>query len=200
MFEALADQLEIRNLIESWAIWRDSGDWDRLRTTWHTGGTMQTTWFYGTGDEFVAGSQAAFDRGIEVLHTLSGTSVDVQGHRAIAQTKMAIHQRAMVDGTACDCVCMGRFYDFLAKRDGRWGIVMRQPIYEMDRLDPLDSAATLNLDKEKLASLPTGYRHLAYVQREIGLNVKLDLPQTRGAEVEALYAKGRQWLNELDLR
>ena len=200
MFEALADQLEIRNLIESWAIWRDSGDWDRLRTTWHTGGTMQTTWFYGTGDEFVAGSQAAFDRGIEVLHTLSGTSVDVQGHRAIAQTKMAIHQRAMVDGTACDCVCMGRFYDFLAKRDGRWGIVMRQPIYEMDRLDPLASAATLNLDKEKLASLPTGYRHLAYVQREIGLNVKLDLPQTRGAEVEALYAKGRQWLNELDLR
>ena len=136
MFEVSSDQLEIRNLIESWAIWRDSGDWDRLRTCWHQGGMMQTTWFHGTGDEFVAGSQAAFNRGVEVLHTLSGTSVDVEGDRAIAQTKMAIHQRAVVNGAACDCVCMGRFYDFLEKRDGRWGIMLRQPIYEMDRLDP----------------------------------------------------------------
>ncbi len=194
MFEVCSDQLEIRNLLESWALWRDSGDWDRLRTTWHQGGMMQTTWFYGTGEEFVAGSQAAFNRGIEVLHTLSGTSIDVQSHRAIAQTKMAIHQRAIVNGTACDCVCMGRFYDFLEKREKRWGIMLRQPIYEMDRLDPLDSAASLGLDKAKLASLPAGYRHLAYVQQMIGLNVKLDLPQTRGAEVEALYARGQDWL------
>ncbi len=198
MFEVSADQLAIRNLVESWAIWRDSGDWDRLRTTWHEGGMMHSTWFQGTGDEFVAGSQAAFNRGVEVLHMLSGTSIDVQGNRAIAQTKMSINQRAMVDGTACDCVCMGRFYDFLEKREGRWGIILRQPIYEMDRLDPLDSAARLDLDKEKLASLPAGYRHLAYVQGNMGLNVRLDLPQTRGAEVEALYAKGQAWLHGSD--
>ena len=194
MFQVSQDQLEIRDLVESWAIWRDSGDWERLRTTWHEGGRMQTTWFSGTGEEFVAGSQAAFNRGIEVLHTLSGTTVDVQGNRAVAQTKMAINQRADVDGVVCDCVCMGRFYDFLEKREGRWGLVMRQPIYEMDRLDPVDSSAHLDLDRDKLASLPAGYRHLAYVQQKIGLNVKLDLPQTRGTAVEALYAEGKKWL------
>ncbi len=198
MFEVSSDQLEIRSLIESWAIWRDSGDWDRLRTTWHQGGMMQTTWFHGTCDEFVAGSQAAFNRGIEVLHTLSGTSIDVEGNRAIAQTKMAINQRAVVNGAACDCVCMGRFYDFLEKREGRWGIMLRQPIYEIDRLDPLDSSVHLDLDKEKLAALPAGYRYLAYVQQMMGLKVILDLPQTRGAEVEALYAKGRAWLKGSD--
>lgn len=196
MFEVSQDELQIRNLVESWAIWRDSGDWERLRTTWHQGGTIQTTWFYGTGEEFVTGSQAAFNRGVEVLHTLSGTSVDVQGDRGIAQTKMAINQRGDIDGIACDCVCMGRFYDFLEKRDGRWGIVKRQPIYEMDRLDPVDGNLQLNLDKERLASLPSGYRHLAYLQLKIGLNVKLDLPQTRGAEVEALYAEGKAWLQD----
>ena len=194
MFEASQDQLEIRNLVESWAIWRDSGDWERLRTTWHEGGTIHTTWFYGTGADFVTGSQAAFNRGVEVLHTLSGTTVDVQADRAIAQTKMAINQRGAVDGILCDCVCMGRFYDFLEKRNGRWGIIKRQPIYEMDRLDPVDSSAQLVLDKEKLASLPAGYRHLAYLQMQVGLNVKLDLPQTRGAVIEALYAEGRGWL------
>ncbi len=194
MFEVSQDELQIRSLVESWALWRDSGDWSRLRTIWHEGGTIQTTWFYGTGEEFATGSQAAFNRGVEVLHTLSGTSVDVQGERSIAQTKMAIHQRGDIDGIVCDCVCMGRFYDFFEKRNGRWGLVKRQPIYEMDRLDPVDSTLELKLDKEKLASLPAGYRHLAYLQLQIGLKVKLDLPQTRGAAVEALYAEGKVWL------
>ena len=197
MFEASPDELAIRNVIESWAIWRDSGDWDRLRTTWHEGGLMHSTWFSGTGEEFAKGSKAAFDRGIEVIHTLSGTSIDLQGERAIAQTKMAIHQRAEVQGILCDCVCMGRFYDFMEKRDGRWGIVNRQPIYEMDRLDPLDSSMHLDLDKQMLASLPAGYRYLAYVQTNMGLKVKLDLPQTRGPQVEALYARGKDWLQGL---
>ena len=90
-------------------------------------------------EEFVTGSQAAFNCEIEVLHTLSGTSVDVQGDRGIAQTKMAINQPGDIDGVVCDCVCMGRFYDPLEKRDDRWGIIKRQSIYEMDRLDPVDS-------------------------------------------------------------
>lgn len=194
MFEVSQDELQIRSLIESWAIWRDSGDWERLRTTWQEGGRMETTWFSGTGAEFITGSQAAFNRGIEVLHTLHGTTVDVKGDRAVAQTKMAITQRAEVQGVTCDCVCMGRFDDLLEKRDGRWGLILRQPIYELDRIDPLDSAAHLDLDKERLQALPSGYRHLAYVQQGIGLNVKLDLPGTRGPEIAALYARGQQWL------
>ena len=51
---------------------------------------------------------------------------------------MTINQRAEVDGVLVDVVCTGRFYDFLEKREGRWGIVRRQPIYEKDRMDPVD--------------------------------------------------------------
>ena len=194
MFEVTQDELEIRKLVEGWAVWRDSGDWERLRTVWHEGGRMQATWFFGTGDEFVKASMGAWERGVEVLHTLHGSFIDVRGNRAVAQTKMSIHQRANVDGVVCDCVCTGRFYDMLEKRDGRWGIVLRQPIYEKDRLDPVNTAEKLNLDQEKLAALPAGYRHLAYLQQKIGLNVKLDLPGTKGPAVEALYAQGREWL------
>ena len=190
------DELSIRRLLENWAVWRDAGDWERLRTIWHEGGTMQATWFFGTGDEFVKGSMAAWERGIEVLHTLHGMSIDICGNRAVAQTKMSIHQRANVDGVVCDCVCTGRFYDLIEKREGRWAIVKRQPIYEKDRLDPVNTSEKLNLDQEKLAALPAGYRHLAYLQQKIGLNVKLDLAGTRGPAVEALYAEGRQWLAE----
>ena len=46
----------------------------------------------------------------------------------------------------CDVTCWGRAYDFLEKREGRWGIVLRRHIYEKDRIDPVDPAAKLTLD------------------------------------------------------
>ena len=49
----------------------------------------------------------------------------------------------IVDGAEVDVTCAGRFYDFLEWRDGRWGVVRRQPAYEKDRLDPVDPAAGL---------------------------------------------------------
>ena len=67
---------------------------------------------------------------------------------------MSILQRAPLHGVIVDVVCVGRFYDFFEKRDGRWAIVRRQPIYEKDRLDPVDPSATLALDQALLASFP----------------------------------------------
>lgn len=107
---------------------------------------------------------------------------------------MTISQRAVLDGVQCDVVCTGRFYDFLECRGDRWGIVLRQPIYEQDRLDPVDPAATLALDAGTLARFPDGYRHLAYVQTRIGYDVKPDMPGLTGPEVERLYDRGAAWL------
>ena len=82
----------------------------------------------------------------------------------------------------------------MEKRDGRWGVVLRQPIYEKDRIDPVDPATKLEIDQVKLAAFPQGYRHLAYIQTQIGYKVKLDMPQLTGSEVEKLYARGKAWL------
>jgi SnoaL-like domain len=195
-----ADRLAIRDLIENWVVWRDAGDWDRFRTVWHPDGRMVATWFQGTGEEFIKVSREGFDRGVRILHFLGGTSIDLAGARAIAQTKMTITQRAEVDGVECDVVCTGRFYDFLEKRGGRWGIVLRQPIYERDRIDPVSPSAVLKLDRERLMRFPEGYRHLAYLQVGIGYKVKPDMPGLTGPEVEALYARGAEWLKGQALR
>ncbi|MGZ3365787.1 MAG: hypothetical protein ACXWKY_14105, partial [Caulobacteraceae bacterium] len=89
--------------------------------------------------------------------------------------------------------------DFIERRDGRWGLVLRQPIYEKDRMDPIDPAASLSLDPDLLARFPEGYRHLAYLQTQIGYPVKDDMPGLKGDKVEALYAQGRRWLaGEID--
>jgi hypothetical protein len=192
--EQLSDRQAIRDLLENWAVWRDAADWERLSTVWHEGGRMMTTWFQGTGDEFIKVSREAFNRGVRILHFLGGSSIDVEGERAIAQTKMKISQRAKVEGVVCDVVCTGRFYDFLERRRGRWGLVLRQPIYEADRIDPVDSTATLKLDWPRLMSFPEGYRHLAYLQLSIGYSVRPDMPGLTGPEVEALYVRGALWL------
>jgi hypothetical protein len=191
---AAADRVALRELIENWAVWRDAGDWERFRSVWHDDGRMMATWWQGPAAEFIRVSREGFARGVRILHFLGGTSIDLAENRAIAQTKMTISQRAEVDGVACDVVCTGRFYDFFERRSGRWGLVLRQPIYEKDRLDPIDPAAKLVLDPELLGRFPDGYRHLAYLQTRIGYDVKPDMPGLTGPEVEALYARGQRWL------
>jgi SnoaL-like domain len=190
----LLDKLAIRELLQNWAVWRDAGDWERFATVWHDDAVMMATWFQGPAREFIRVSREGWEKGVSILHFLGGCSIDLASHRAVSQTKMTISQRGLVEGVLCDVVCTGRFYDFLEKRAGRWGIVLRQPIYEKDRIDPVDPTARLELNPELLNAFPVGYRHLAYLQSRIGYAVKRDMPGLKGPEVEALYARGRRWL------
>lgn len=194
MDSEMTDRLAIRGLIENWVVWRDAGDWERFRSVWFDDGRMMATWTQGTADEFIQMSKDGWAKGVSILHFLGGQSIDLSGDRAISQTKMTIAQRGVVHDVAVDVVCTGRFYDFLERRDGRWGFVLRQPIYEKDRMDPVDPAASLALDGKLLASVPEGYRHLAYLQRQIGYEIKPDMPGLKGAAVERLYASGAKWL------
>ena len=189
------DRMLIRELVENWVVWRDAGDWERFRTCWHDDGIMMATWFQGSADDFIRVTQEGWARGVSILHFLGGSAIEVAHDRAIAQTKMTISQRGPVEGVVCDVVCTGRFYDFIERRDGHWGVVLRQPIYEKDRIDPVDPAASPTLDQERLATLPAGYRHLAYIQLGIGYEVKLDMPQLTGPEVDDLYQRGGRWLS-----
>ena len=188
------DVRAIRETVDNWALWRDSGDWDRFATVWHDDGWMTATWFQGPAKEFIAVSRQGFERGVNILHFLGGTTCDIAGTRAIAQTRMTINQRATVHDVIVDVVCTGRFYDFFEKRHGRWGVVRRQPIYEKDRMDPVDPSARLTLDASLLSQFPEGYRHLGYLQSANGFTVKKGLPGLRGEAVEKLYAEGRAWL------
>ena len=194
MTDTMHDHVAIRDLIQNWALWRDAGDWDRFKTVWHDDGVMMATWFQGPATEFIRVTREGWSRGVSILHFLGGTSIDLNGQRAIAQTKMTISQRAEVHGVLCDVVCTGRFYDFIEQREQRWGLVLRQPIYEKDRIDPVDPGASLKLDTALLGQFPAGYRHLAYTQSQIGYTVKRDMPQLQGPAVESLYAHGRAWL------
>jgi len=192
--DALADRLEIRELIDNWALWRDAGAWEKFATLWHPQGRMMTTWYQASADDFIARSRRAFDNGLKVLHMLGGTSIEIAGNRAIAQTKMQIMQRAEVHGVLVDVICYGRFWDALEKLHDVWLLRLRQPIYELDHMIPVDPSAKPVLDPELLAAFPEGYRNLAYLQTQLGFDVGKTMPGTCGPEIEALLSRGRQWL------
>lgn len=187
-------QTLIRKVVEDWVLLRDAGRWDEFERVWHDDGWMTATWFQGPYREFIRVSRAGFEKGVQISHFLGGFTCEVEGDRAIAQTKMKIEQRSAISGEEVDVTCSGRFYDFFERRDGRWAIVRRQPIYERDRLDVLDPSASLDLDRDLLASFPPGYRYLGYLQESAGERVKRGLPGLTGPAVETLYVEGQFWL------
>jgi hypothetical protein len=190
----ILDRFAIREVLENWALYRDAGDWERFKTVWHEDGYMTATWFQGTAGEFIKASREGMEKGVNILHFLGGIAIDLAGGRAIAQTKMTITQRAPVHGVLCDVLCTGRFYDFLEKRDGKWGIVLRRVLYEKDRMDPVDPSATVKLDPKLLAQFPVSYQHLGYLQSSLGFKVKTTMPGLKGPETDGLYAHGKNWL------
>lgn len=194
MDDQIGELLRIRELIENWAVWRDAGDWDKFRTLWASDGIMMATWKQGSAEEFIQASIDGWNNGVRILHFLGGSSIEVSGDRAIAQTKMTITQRAEVESVLCDVICTGRFYDFLRKEGNDWKLVLRQPIYEMDRLNSIVPGEFPKLDSELLNKFPVGYRHLAYLQSRIGYPVKIDMPGLDGPAVQQLYLRGNRWL------
>jgi hypothetical protein len=193
--QELLDRLAIRELVENWFIHRDNRDWEKFLTVWHDDGVMMTTWGGRTSPQgFADAAQAGYDRGDRMLHGCGPTNVELAGDRAIAQGKLRIMQRGPVEGVLCDVTCIGRVYDFYEKREGRWGLVLRQPIYERDFITPVDPAHTVTLDADRLAALPDGYARLGYLQAGLGYEIKPDMPTASGPELEALLEQGRTWL------
>jgi hypothetical protein len=189
------DKRLIQQLVDNWAVFSDAGDWDRFAECWHDDGFMCATWFQAPYADFIAARRNGFDQGVSITHSQGGFTCEVAGERAISQTKMTISQRAEVERVRVEVTCNGRFYDFHEKRDGRWGMVRRQPIFEQDRMDTVDPEAVLHLDQTLLQEFPAGYRHLAYLQTRLGYKVvKRGLPELEGREVEKLYAEGSAWL------
>ena len=200
MDEAILDRLAIRELVENWSIHRDNRDWERFLGVWHEGGVMMTTWGgKATPQQFVEAATKGFARGDRMLHAAGGVNVEVAGDRAVAMSKLRIMQRGPVDGVICDVTCIGLNYDFFERREGRWGLVLRQPVYERDFIVPTDPSQRVELDPEILARRPDGYQRLSYLQEGLGYTIKPDMPTEVGPEREALVEQGAAWLRGEDL-
>jgi hypothetical protein len=194
MSQALSERLEIAELVQSWALYRDAGDWDKLKETVHADGIMTATWFQGSFEAFISAMQDAWRKGSSSQHFQGGTVVEVLGTKAIAQTRMAILVRGKLEDVSVDVNCLGIFYDRVEKRDGQWRIAKRNVIYDKDTLTPVHAGDVIQLSSERLMRFPEGYRHLAYLQSFNGGNVNPELPTARSEASVKLKLETQQWL------
>ena len=192
----LLDRAAITQVVQDWGLARDDGRWDQLRACYTPDAVMHTTWFVGGAAEFVERSMAAARAGARVQHFIGAATIALKGHKAVAETRMILLVRGRLDGIEVDATCWGRFHDRMVKRDGRWRILKRVPVYEKDRLDPVDPTARLALDAEALARQADGCRHLTYMQSRGGMAIMPDLAVPGSDALQRLEAESVAWLKD----
>ena len=192
----LLDRAAITRVVNDWGLYRDTGRWEALRALYTADGTMHTTWFVGTADEFVERSIAAAARGAWAQHFIGAATIQIAGDRAIAETRMILMLRAKLADIPVDVTCYGRFHDRFVRTEQGWRIRQRVPIYDKDRLEPLEPGRTVPVDADVLAGFAEGYRYLAYVQSLGGATLSPGLPTRNSPEEAQLLAAGTAWLAE----
>lgn len=190
------DREAIRSVIADWALFRDTGRFESLRALFAPAATIQTTWFEGSADEFVDRSKASFGGAARALHFIGTSSVEVNGERATADTRIMLQLRAPVESALVDVTCYGRFFDFFVRHEANWRIQKRIPVYDKDRIDAVDPANPPAIDARRLAGFAEGYRHIAYVQTLGGASVTKGLIDPNSAAERQLYEDGARWLSQ----
>ena len=183
----------------------DACEWENLKSLFHPNAFIYTTWTGRTAYlDFIAASQAGMDKGAFIMHRCHGATTDInpEGTRAVTKMKSTITQRFNIQECLVDAESDCRFCFFWEKREGRWGACFVRHWYEKDKLLPVDPNKVPELDDERLAGYPKGYRYLAYCQEEtMGVKVKLDMPghrnegdSTTGKQHDLLYWQCKQWV------
>lgn len=191
----LLDRAEITRVVNDWGLFRDTNRWDQLRALFAPDAIMRTTWCDCSADTFVDRSMEAAARGAWAQHFIGAATIDIVADRAIAETRMILMARASVGGVAVDVTCYGRFYDRFVKTPLGWKILLRVPVYDKDRLDPVVPGTVVVLDEAVLSRFAEGYRHIAYFQSLGGATLTPGLPTRNSPEEAKLCAEGAHWLN-----
>ncbi|KAI0029589.1 hypothetical protein K488DRAFT_80091 [Vararia minispora EC-137] len=158
--ELAIERYKLRELAEGWPCYRDAYEWENFAPLFHADAPVHTTWSRRMHSrDFIAASQRGMDAGAFIMHRVHGSTTDISpaGARAITKMKATITQRFVLAGAEVDVDVDYRFCFFWEKYDGEWRS-------RLDRPSPVDPRRVPELDDEKMASYPPGYRYPAYCQ------------------------------------
>ncbi len=188
--DELDSRLAIGDLVQGW-MYRDLGQWDKLRTTFHPDGFISVTWFEGKFSDFVNASEKQSALNGRTKHFIGSPLVERNNNRAIAETNAIILVELYKFNLGCEAHC--RLYDLVERREGSWKIYKRFCFYDMANFTY--SRGDVQIDQELVSSFPHEYAPLSYLQALAGIKVDRILP-TRGSDQErAIRAESEKWLS-----
>jgi len=198
--EEMVDKANIRELVETDRYCRDYGHFVQERACWFDDGQVYASWFKGPIDEFIEKSSRK-DKSPST-HKICNVMVWLNGNRAIAECICKIGFRTNLGNEPVDLVVDSRLHFRAEKRDGKWGLVYFEGIYERDRLDPVFGDSTFAIPREELQQFrPCNwnqcYRLAKYNADPFGGGLQnaddwagADKPET----VERLYKESSEWI------
>lgn len=175
---------------------RDTLDWGALEDSYWPGARVRVTWFDGPIEDFIARSQQSVRPGsIGGFHEIVPVRAEVDGDRALVESRGRVLLRPRVDGVECDLTSWCRFVAGLEKREGEWRISFFDNIYVKDRIDAVFPGDQVVADRAVWEDSRPSYRWLAYTNRARGIEVPADLPgDDRPDLVAAFWADARSWV------
>jgi len=197
----IEDQLDVADLVNRWAFYRDQQRWAQLRDTFVAGGSISISWFHGPHEDFVRASEEMAERGGSVLkHQLGVPAVTVNGDRALSEVNVIIMVRARTRAGEVDTSSYARFLDRLVRQDGRWRFAERVGIYEKDRIDPVDTPALPASLYAGPDDHPAEIRFLGRSLKAAGLPISETIVLDRSPALAELYERAQRWLHGAEHR
>ena len=212
------DRLHIRELCESWPLYRDAAEWKNYAAMFHPWAYITTSWTQGPLSHFIASSKQGFEQQAPhgpfpyILHRVNGQAVDVQGDRAVSKMKVTITCRILMDGVEMDNEAECRFFFLLSKRvsvpegeegkgDGkeepRWAADFMTLLFDKDKFVPVVPGKTFNVPEEEVLQYPSGYRYLAWAESKSIFQVHVvceGLCANDDDNVQAKLEDPRRWI------
>ncbi len=141
---------------------------------WFEDGRCFTTWFKGPVNEFFSSSfkpgGSSYGETEDTMrrggHRVNNTVVWLNGNRAIAEVMCILTIRSKVKGDWFDGQVWGRMHYRAEKREGKWGLVYFEGIYEYDRLDAVFHDCDVEIPREELLTYRNNNFYMAYRQNQ----------------------------------
>lgn len=137
--QRLADEAEIRRVRNVWALSRDLGEYDTMKSCFHPDAELTVSWYSGNAWEFVeATKKLSANRKPEERskHWFGNWRSWLKGDRAILETDVQVITRDRLDGCLFDYISYSRFFDLFERRDGEWKIWRWWCVYDKDNMTP----------------------------------------------------------------
>jgi hypothetical protein len=197
--EEVIDKFEIIEVSTVAMHCRDRGEWDELAKCYHPEARVTTSWFNGTAAEFAAQSKAMLARHHPqdtTRHMMSNPRVRLNGHRAVNEFYLVLHQGRLMDGYEFDFQTWSVTLDLFEKRDGAWKISRRSMIYEKARMDPRvpGSVPQSYYDSLDLSKYPEPIKFHCYRNERLAGHVPRNLILKGSPEEKAARQAAAEWL------
>jgi hypothetical protein len=160
----------LRSLTLAPGLYRDAAEWSNYASMFHPSAFITTSWTQGRLKDFIESSKEGFEKQAPhgpfpyILHRICGQTVDLQGDRAISKMKVTIACRILIDGIEMDNEADTRFFFFLSKEGGRWGVMFMTLLFDKDKMVPVVPGKSFDIPEEEVKRYPSGYRYLAWAE------------------------------------